>query len=75
MSQCDASCLPPQTGGKRNTLQGGKRSTRKKRVRFTRYVNVYNHKTCKRRRHHKTHKKLPKNCANAMRMHATKIKK
>lgn len=69
MSQCGATCLPPQMGGKRNTVKGGHK---RKRVRFTRYVNVYNHKTCKRRRHRKTHKKLPKNCANAMRIKSKK---
>ena len=62
MSQCGTSCLPPQTGGKRNMLKAGKRSTRKKRVRFTKYVQVCNCKSCKRRSHRKTHRTLPKNC-------------
>jgi hypothetical protein len=59
MSQCGvSSCLPPQTGGKRSI-----RKT-KKRVRFTKYVQVCNIKSCKRRTHRKKHKKLPKNCKN-----------
>lgn len=68
MSQCGASCVI-QTGGGcplKNQLQTGEKKKRrtKHRVRFTTYVNVYNSKSCKRRPHHKTHKKLPKNCKN-----------